>query len=65
MMDSNPNAGPIKPGEEGVSTWRQALAEDWDARRALTDWMGIAAMHEHVAELHTGKPRATSLTGTS
>lgn len=43
---------------EGVSTWRQALAENWEDMRALTDWMGIPAMHDHVAELHTGHPRA-------
>ncbi len=44
--------------EQGVSTWRQALAENWEEMRALTDWMGIPAMHDHVAELHTGHPRA-------
>lgn len=44
--------------EHGVSTWRQALAENWEEMRALTDWMGIPAMHDHVAELHTGHPRA-------
>ena len=43
---------------EGVSTWRQALAENWEEMRSLTDWMGIPAMHDHVAELHTGATRA-------
>ncbi len=42
--------------QQGISTWRQALAENWEEMRALTDWMGLPAMHEHVAELHTGSP---------
>ena len=44
--------------EQSVSTWRQVLAENWEEMRALTDWMGIPAMHDHVAELHTGHPRS-------
>lgn len=44
--------------EQGVSTWRQVLADNWEEMRALTDWMGIPAMHDHVAELHTGHPRS-------
>ncbi len=44
--------------EQGVSTWRQVLAENWEEMRALTDWMGIPAMHGHVAELHAGHPRS-------
>ena len=44
--------------EAGVSTWRQALAENWDEMRALTDWMGIPEMHDHVSEIHTGAPRS-------
>ena len=44
--------------EQGVSTWRQVLAENWEEMRAPTDWMGIPAMHDHVAELHTGHPRS-------
>lgn len=44
--------------EQDVSTWRQALAENWEEMRALTDWMGIPAVHDHVAELHTGTARA-------
>ncbi len=43
--------------EQGISTWRQVLAENWEEMRTLTDWMGIPAMHDHVAELHTGQPR--------
>jgi SAM-dependent methyltransferase len=39
------------------STWRQALGECWVERRALTDWMGIPEMHDHVARLHTGTDR--------
>jgi SAM-dependent methyltransferase len=39
------------------STWRQALDENWDQVRALTDWMGIPTMHDHVAEMHTGGSR--------
>jgi SAM-dependent methyltransferase len=41
-----------------VSTWRQALDENWDEIRSLTDWMGLPAMHDHVAELHTGAARS-------
>ena len=48
--------GPM--ADESVSTWRQVLAENWEEMRALTDWMGIPAMHDHVAELHTGHPRS-------
>ncbi len=44
--------------EQSISTWRQVLAENWEEMRALTDWMGIPAMHDHVAELHTGHPRS-------
>lgn len=44
--------------EAGISTWRQVLAENWEEMRSLTDWMGIPAMHDHVAELHTGHPRS-------
>jgi SAM-dependent methyltransferase len=43
--------------DPAVSTWRQALAENWEEMRGLTDWMGIPAMHDHVAELHTGAIR--------
>jgi hypothetical protein len=41
-----------------VSAWRQALDENWDEIRSITDWMGISAMHDHVAELRTGAGRA-------
>jgi hypothetical protein len=27
--------------EAGVSTWQNALAENWDALRSVTDWRGI------------------------
>ncbi len=58
VADLNQGKRGVMTEEHGVSTWRQALAENWEEMRSLTDWMGIPAMHDHVAELHTGTTRA-------
>jgi len=44
--------------DEHKTVWRQALSEDWLKWRALTDWMGIPQMHDHVNEVMTGGTRA-------
>jgi SAM-dependent methyltransferase len=38
--------------------WRQVLSENWSEMRSKTDWMGLSQMHDHVAEVMTGKRRA-------
>lgn len=43
------------------STWRQVLGENWEEYRSRTDWMGIPAMHKHVAELMTGLPASRAI----